>query len=85
MTKKQWLALWLAERDQVIRTQDIERFKAFYKKWKARGIYTLDLPRDEVIEVSLRKMLYNLKNATAEEKATAEKWLKDRGLSTDLD
>lgn len=84
MTKKKWIELWQKERDEVVKAQDVERFKAFYQKWQARGIYALKLPADNVIEISLRKCLYNLKSATEEEKAEAEKWLTDRGFDTKM-
>ena len=84
MNFKKWKDIWIKERDEAVRTQDIEKFKAFYKKWTDRGFYRGGLPSDEVIAISLRKMLYHLGNATEEEKAYAEKWLKEHGSSTDL-
>ena len=84
MNFKKWKDIWIKERDEAVRTQDIEQFKAFYKKWTERGFYRNGLPSDEVIEISLRKMLYHLGNATEEEKAYAEKWLKEHGSSTSL-
>lgn len=85
MNMKQWIKLWCEERDEVIKKQNVEEFKAFYSKWKARGIYEIELPlNDMVLEITLRKMLYHLKSATKEEKAEAEKWLTERGCSTDM-
>ena len=84
MTNKQWLKLFNEERDAAIKTQDIVQWKMFYYKWKARGIYQLELPSDEIIEISLRKMLYHIKSATDEEKETAKKWLEERGCTIDL-
>ena len=84
MNFKKWKDIWIKERDEAVRTQDVEQFKAFYKKWRARGFYKMPLPSDEVIEISLRKMLYHLADVTEEEKAEAEKWLKERGYSTDM-
>lgn len=84
MNFKKWKDVWLKERDEAIRTQDIEKFKEFYKKWTSRGFYRLGLPPDEVIEISLRKMLYHLGNATEEEKQAAKEWLEAHGSSTDI-
>lgn len=84
MTNKQWLKLFNEERDAAIKTQDIVQLKMFYYKWKARGIYQLELPSDEVIEISLRKMLYHIKSSTDEEKEAAKKWLEERGYTIDL-
>ena len=83
-TKKVFMDLWKQERDAAIKSQDVETFKAFYAKWRKRGIYYLPIPNNAVLEVSLRKMLYHLKNATQEEKDAAEKWLHERGFTTDL-
>lgn len=76
--------IWKAERDKAIKSQDVDTFKAFYNKWKKRGFYELQLPNDIVLEITLRKMLYNLKSATTQEKADAAKWLQERGLSTEM-
>ena len=32
---------WVKERDSVVLTHDIQKFKEFYEKWKRRGIYIL--------------------------------------------
>lgn len=84
MNFKKWKDIWLKERDEAIRTQDVAKFKEFYKKWTGRGFYRNGLPSDEVIEISLRKMLYNLGNVTDQEKAEAEKWLTERGYDVNM-
>lgn len=84
MNFKKWKDIWIKERDEAVRTQDVEKFKEFYKKWTTRGFYRIGLPSDEVLEVSLRKMLYHLGDATEQEKAEAEKWLKERGYSVNM-
>lgn len=76
---KELLQEWILERNVVIRSLDVEKFKAFWKKWSARGFYRNGLPDDEVIEISLYKMLYNLESATEEEKNKAKEWLESRG------
>lgn len=65
---KELMQEWILERNVVIRSLDVEKFKAFWKRWSARGFYRNGLPDDEVIEISLYKMLYNLESATEEEK-----------------
>ena len=84
MNMTKMFALWKNERDVAIKSQDVEKFKAFYQRWKAKGFYTEKLPSDIVLEVSLRKMLYNLNNSTPEEKETAKKWLEERGCTTEM-
>lgn len=82
------IAQFVRERDEAIktaiRTDDLRVFKRFYARWKAKGFYQIGLPSDEVIEISLRKMLYHMTSATAEEKATAERWLIAHGSSTKI-
>lgn len=80
------LELWLKERDAVAKSYDVSEFKKFYKKWQDVGLYspTVGLPRDEVIEISMRKMVFNMASATPDEKAEAEKWLTDRGYTTEV-
>lgn len=75
---------WRKERDEAIRSLDLEKFKAFYLKYQKMGIYSLNLPRDEVLEVSLRKSLLTMVNATDEEKNGARAWLIEHGYSTEI-
>lgn len=81
---KELMQEWILERNVVIRSLDVEKFKAFWKKWSARGFYRNGLPNDEVIEISLYKMLYNLESATEEEKNKAKEWLESRGFDVFL-
>lgn len=83
---RKMLKEWAKERDEVVKTYDVTRFKEFYKKWQIKGIYEkqINTPPDNVIEISMRKMVYHMDSATPEEKKAAEKWLKDHGSSTNL-
>lgn len=78
------MELWKKERDEVIKTLDVKKFKAFYGKWKLKGFYNGPLPNDAVIEILLHKMLYNIKSATDEEKSKAKEWLESKGYSTEM-
>lgn len=78
------MELWKKERDEAIKTLDVKKFKAFHRKWKLKGFYNGPLPNDAVIEVSLYKMLYNIKSATDEEKSEAKEWLESKGFSTEM-
>ena len=76
---------WLNERDEVCKTYDLDKFKAFYEKWCKKGIYNpVHLPSDEVIEVAMRKMVYHMASSTEEEKEEAKKWLIAHGSSERL-
>ena len=75
---------WLKERDEITKTYDIQAFKDFYRKWSKKGLYTLKMPADNVIEISMRKMVYHMASATDAEKKEAEQWLTQRGYNTSL-
>ena len=80
------LSRWVKERDETVKTYDVQKFKDFYRKYQLLGVYpdVVRLPKDEIIEVSMRKMVYHMKSATAKEKSEAAKWLKERGYTTDM-
>lgn len=82
------IAQFVKERDEAvktaIRTDDLRVFRRFYARWKAKGIYPIGLPSDEVLWRTLYKMLYHTKDATEEEKAMAERWLIAHGSSTKI-
>lgn len=75
------LKKWKSERDIAVKSQNIDVFKNFYKKWYLIGVYEMPLPSDRVIEISLRKMILHLNSASDEEKETAKIWLISRGYS----
>lgn len=79
-----WHYDWLKERDEVVKTYDVNKFKDFYNKWKSMGLYNLPLPTDSVIEISMRKMVYHMTSSTNIEKEEAKKWLIEHGSSTDM-
>lgn len=82
------MAQFVRERDEAVKTSiwtnDLRVFRRFYARQKAKGIYQIGLPSDEVLWVSLYKMLYHTKDATEEEKAMAERWLIAHGSSTKI-
>lgn len=85
MTHKEWIKIFNEEREEAVRSLDVEKFKEFYLKWEKRGIYTVGLPsNDRVIEISMRKMLYHMEGSTEEEKEIAANWLHEHGCSTSL-
>lgn len=74
---------WRKELDAAVLSFNVEKFRRFYKKWKALGIYQDTLPADPILEISLRKMALNLRSASPLQKLYARKWLKERGYSDD--
>ena len=72
---------WLKERDEVTLSLNIDKFKAFYRKWQKKGVYDLELPSDEVIEISMRKCVCAMANPPKDKLAEARAWLSERGYS----
>ena len=79
---------FVRERDEAVKTSikinELRVFRKFYARWKAKGVYQIGLPSDEVLWLTLYKMLYHTKDATEEEKAMAERWLVAHGSSTSI-
>ena len=75
---------WVKERDKVVKTLDVQKFKTFYYKWKRRGVYQSDLPDDYIIEISMRKMILAMASSTEKEKEAARQWLLERGYSDEI-
>ena len=84
-TSKKTFRKWQSEFNEAVRKQDVQGFRKFYEKWRYLGIYASPLPDDDkMLEISLRKMLFNMASATDQEKRQAEQWLMSRGYSTSL-
>lgn len=75
---------WMKERDAVVKTYDLDLFKTFYRKWTKKGMYRMPIPSDEVIEISMRKMVCNMKSSTDEQKEEAMEWLEQHGSSPNM-
>ena len=72
---------WLKERDEAILSLDLNKYKAFYLKWKKNGFYDAPLPNDEVVEISMYKCVCSLANPPKDKLEKAKAWLKERGYS----
>lgn len=83
MTDKQ-MKKWRKERDKAILSLDIEKMKAFYRKWEKKGVYWMPIPSDRVLEISMRKMVIALTASTEEQKREAAQWLTERGYRLNL-
>lgn len=75
---------FVRDRDKAVATFDIETFKRFFAKYKAKGIYNIDLPDDKIIEITMRKMAVHSTGLPIEVRMEAAEWLTDRGYSTSL-
>lgn len=83
---KKTFKTWLREKDEAVRSFDTETFRKFFLKWQKLGIYEkyIKLPKDEVLEITIRKMACHSPTLTDEERETAKKWLEERGMTSDL-
>ena len=74
---------FIKDRDEAAKSYDVETFRKFYRKYQILGVYHVGLPtNNEVIERTMRKIVYNVESSTEEEKAEAEKWLIEHGSDT---
>lgn len=71
----------------VVEGEDIEVFKAFFRKWHDIGIYLpwFALPSDDVLNIAIRKMVVNELSAPESTKAKARDWLLSRGYDLSLE
>ena len=70
---------WIKERDEAAYSFNVEIFKAFYRKWTKKGVYTRPLPADAVIEITMRKMVCAMRNPRKQKLKEAREWLTERG------
>lgn len=69
---------------ETIEKHDLDIFKGFYVRYMLKGVYREKLPNDEIMWISIHKMLYHTASATPDEKRYAAEWLKSHGSSTDV-
>ena len=86
-----WLIIRYAkERDAatiaVVEGESLEVFKAFFAKWRDLGVYppNFKLPTDEILEITIRKMVIHEANVPESTKQKAAKWLLERGYDLNL-
>ena len=82
---------YVKERDKatiaVVEGASIEVFKAFIKKWYDNGYLPAcySLPSDEVLEITVRKMVIHEVDAPPSTKEIAIEWLTSRGYDLKLE
>ena len=85
------LEQYVKDRDEAtikaVETDTLEPFKAFVNKYYQAGIYPkcFKLPSDEVLEISVRKMVLHELNAPESTKQKATEWLLSRGYDLELE
>lgn len=84
------LKAYADERDRatvaVVEGESIEVFKAFVYKWRDVGFMPpcFDLPSDEVLEISIRKMAIHETRIPESTRQKAADWLLSRGYDLEL-
>lgn len=67
-----------------IETDSLEPYKAFYAKYTKLGVYNLAMPRDAVVEISVRKIACNSRGVSKAVQDKAREWLEVRGYKTSI-
>lgn len=71
---------WRSERDKAVASLDVEKFKAFIKKWQMLGAYAKkQLPPDNVVEITMYKMACEITSMPESVALKAAEWLVERG------
>lgn len=84
------VALYVSDRDEAtieaVKTDSLEPFKNFINKYKTLGFFPtcFSLPSDDVLEISVRKMVIHETRAPQDVKDKATEWLLSRGYDTSL-
>lgn len=79
------IELFKKDRDEAAKSYDVQKFRQFVFKWTILGVAFTPLPSDDhVVEIIMRKMVYNMKNATKEERQEAKRWLEEHGYTLGL-
>lgn len=83
MAYKDFIDKFVKDRDAALLSFDAAKFRKFYNKYRALGVYTMELPDDRVVEVSMRQAILGMSNPPKEAVEEAKKWLRDHGLNDD--
>lgn len=78
------LQTWIHERDAAACSFDIDKFKAFYAKYHKMGVYSVALPSDAVLEITMRKMVLAMRNPPADKYSEACEWLTAHGCDLEV-
>lgn len=86
MADKKLIKQWVKDRDEAVLSFDIDKFKAFYRKYQALGVYEKgEMPCDRVLAIAQRKMVLQITSATPEQRMEAMNWLFKRGYDFRID
>lgn len=77
------LLQYVKERDAAMLSFDLEKIKAWQRKWTAKGMLDPKMLgfADEGIMGGAMKAVLQIQSASAEDKARARQWLAEHGMS----
>ena len=76
-----FIAQYVKDRDEAVKSMDVNKFKDFILKYDKRQC----IPTDEVIEITMRKMAVHITNLDIDTRVDAFRWLLERGYDLYLD
>ncbi len=68
---------FVKERDEALLTGDIEKVRAYHKKWSPE----VKLPDDDVLEISMHKAITACRSLPRSYRIKSLQWLDDHGFS----
>ena len=75
------LVQYVRERDEAVRTLNVQVFKDFIRQWNGADY---PIPSDEILEITMRKMAVHSTNLPKRFREEAAAWLLNRGYDLDL-
>lgn len=75
------LKQYVKERDDAVLSLDLDKFKAFAKKWIDKGLLPplMGLAPDDVLTATMFKIILGLEDAPEDKVEAAKTWLIDNG------
>ena len=84
--KMKLLKEYIKDRDDAVLSLDLDKFKAFAKKWIDKGLLPNSFINcsDEVIKSTMCKIVLGLKDAPEDKVEAAKTWLIDNGYRPNI-
>ena len=81
MKRDKYIVEYCKDRDEAVKSMNVETFKAFIKKHNPN----VKIPGDQVIEITMRKMAVHITSLDIDTRVDAFRWLLERGFDFDLE
>lgn len=79
---------YVKERDEMLMKRNVDEFRKFIKKWKKAydklTYEVMSIASDDVLEITMHKMIVNVTDMPKELKQDSIYWLSTRGYSAKL-